>query len=231
MPEFGKTFINAIGVEVVAHGGRTPKAPSIVERKSARVERGDLVFDQFGRTYDNAVPAFLISTNGMVYDRLATITEERGNVVTLQSLLDRADEIGYVIPEGEIDAAPDWWLTNNPLWDILLGEIGPALTQPPVIAGDSVDIGETLELTQIPLWDGTEDTSSWVWQINGVPQAGSEDAPTFVIPLGTELTDVYRVEATATSEVGTIVKYSNSLTGVSPAISTRPILDIDVGNL
>lgn len=131
MPRSGEKFINAVGVEVVAHGGATPTPSVIATPPKMRTDRtGELLLDIYGRVYDTAVPVFLYASNDMVIDRLAFTTASRagtfaGTLVTLASLQAYADEIGYVFPAEEIDFAPSWWLDMNPLWKPYLITFGP----------------------------------------------------------------------------------------------------------
>jgi len=98
------------------------------------------------------------------------------------------------------------------------GTSGPKIVTAPVIAG-TVLPNEILTLTQQPVWDGTETSSSWVWTADGVEIAGSTDAVTITVPTS-NIAARYRVVATAANAEGTSVIRSNQLLLEAPVLET-----------
>jgi hypothetical protein len=120
MPLPGQKFINAIGVEVVAHGGATPKAPAPVAAPESRPDWSlNIRVDVFGRQYDDAVPAFLETEDpDLLIDRMAITNASEsgapfGSVISKASLVAYAARIGHTIPAEEIGVAPQWWIDAN----------------------------------------------------------------------------------------------------------------------
>jgi len=135
MPREGKTFVNAVGKRVVAHGGATPKAPVVREKKVTKVEAAGIIdFDVFGREYDIAVPAFLTTGGRFVLDRIAMATARRGGtpfgfLIDIEGLNQYALDKGYTFPSHEIGMPPPWWEdTNNPQIPLLPGTSNNVLT-------------------------------------------------------------------------------------------------------
>ena len=95
---------------------------------------------------------------------------------------------------------------------------GPSIVTSPIISGEVLP-NEVLTLTQVPVWDGTETSSSWVWTADGVEIAGSTDAVTITVPTS-NIAARYRVVASATNVEGTSVANSNELLLEAPVLET-----------
>ena len=127
MPKQGETFINAVGVEVVAHGGSTPAASEIqVPQPANQVAPDGFSFDVFGRLYENEVPAFFSTGTNMLYDRLRHPHKKAGNggmnfaLVTLKSVLAASDRLDRPLGDNEIGLPPNSFLEDNPQWGSLI---------------------------------------------------------------------------------------------------------------
>ena len=119
MPSDGKKFINALGREVVSHGGATPAStPAPDAQMSSVPETGLLEFDIFDRIYDNAVPVFFPTGTNFVIDRLGNSARGGSSLgiryLDVTSLVELQEEMGYQWGSNEHGMPPDWYLENNP---------------------------------------------------------------------------------------------------------------------
>lgn len=122
MPRQGETFINAIGVEVQAHGGSTPSAPDHDAARANAIPPPDGVsVDVLGRQYDDRIPPFLSTGTEFVIDRLhskqSTKRNRGGNVgryLTFASLQRIAEDKGHSFGDNEFGLPPSWWSDANP---------------------------------------------------------------------------------------------------------------------
>jgi len=87
--------------------------------------------------------------------------------------------------------------------------LGPVISVRPVISGDVLPLG-TLTLSQLPVWDGTETSSSWDWYDADGIIAGTENAATLVIPASLP-SPQYHVSAKAANPEGASNVRSNTL--------------------
>ena len=121
MPRQGETFINAVGVEVVAHGGATPTVPDHEAAQANAIPPAEGIgIDVFGREYDERVPVFLTTGTRYVIDRIATPHRKgrsggtTGRWLDVESLDKLARETGHEFTSVEIGLPPEWWLLTNP---------------------------------------------------------------------------------------------------------------------
>ncbi len=128
MPKQGETFINAIGVEVEAHGGSTPDAPNLAKARANAIPPPEGIdIDVFGRQYDERVPVFLTTGSRFVIDRLAYPHRRRrsggqtGRWLTVESLDKMARDKGHQFTGSEMGVPPEWWLLTNPGYE---GDVG-----------------------------------------------------------------------------------------------------------
>lgn len=134
MPRFGETFINAIGVEVTAHGGSTPgwSDPMAATLPDQATNSANVHRDVFGRDYDPSVPVFLPTGTHLVIDRLAMVGQVKGSpfggLIDIDSLIAYAARKQHVWNPTEHGMPPQSWLDAN----------SPALTPTPGY-GDGTD--------------------------------------------------------------------------------------------
>lgn len=115
----GTRFINAIGLEVEAHGGSTPAAPAPQgdARPDQAIPAGHLAHDIFGRLYDARVPVFMPTGTRLVWDRLSAEkrkgSRRAGVLRDVEELQRLADEIGHAWGPNEVGMPPQDWLDGH----------------------------------------------------------------------------------------------------------------------